>query len=73
MSKTPIPDGGEEKIKLRSIKFSVDQLKKYDCALILTYHTGVDYDSVAKKVKVVVDTRNAIKSRKYKNVFRTGG
>lgn len=61
-------------IILKSIKqnsandYSV--FKKYDLVLILTDHSGFDYDKIAKSSNLVVDTRNAIKSRKYKNVFR---
>jgi len=53
---------------LRSIKYSLAKLKSYDLVLILTDHSGFDYDNLAKNSKLVVDTRNAIKSRKYKNV-----
>ncbi len=55
---------------LKSVKYSPKFLKNYDLVLILTDHSGFNYDEVAKKSKLVVDTRNAIKSRKYKNVFR---
>jgi len=55
---------------LRSIKYSSAKLKNYNLVLILTDHSGFDYDKVARKSRLVVDTRNAIKSRKYKNVFR---
>lgn len=55
-------------IILKSIKYSPKILKKYHCVLILTDHSGFNYDEVAKNSKLVVDTRNAIKSRKYKNV-----
>jgi nucleotide sugar dehydrogenase len=55
---------------LKSIKFSFPKLKKYDLVLILTDHSNFDYDKVAKNSQLVVDTRNAIKSRRYKNVFR---
>ena len=62
---------------LRSIKYSSEVLKKYDLVLILTDHSdstsrpeaGFNYDEIARYSKLVVDTRNAIKSRKYKNVF----
>jgi len=54
---------------LKSIKYSPGRLKGYDLVLILTDHSGFDYDKLAKNAKLVVDTRNAIKSRKYKNVF----
>ena len=53
---------------LKSIKYSPKNLKKYDCVLILTDHSGFDYKELAKNAKLVVDTRNAVKSRKYKNV-----
>jgi len=55
---------------LKSIKYSPTKLKNYDLVLILTSHSDFDYEKLAKKAKLVVDTRNAIKSRKYKNVFR---
>ncbi|MDD5638547.1 MAG: nucleotide sugar dehydrogenase [Candidatus Pacebacteria bacterium] len=54
---------------LRSIKYSSGALKSYDCVLILTDHSILNYDEIAENSKLVIDTRNAIKSRKYKNVF----
>lgn len=54
--------------KLRSIKYTPSEIKKYDLILILTDHSGFNYEAIAKNAKSVVDTRNAIKSRKYKNV-----
>lgn len=56
-------------IILKSIKYSPKILKKYDLVLILTDHSDFNYDELAKNSKLVVDTRNAIKSRKHKNVF----
>jgi len=53
---------------LKSIKYGPVCLKNYDLVLILTDHSGFDYNELAKKSKLVVDTRNAIKSRRYKNV-----
>ena len=55
---------------LRSIRYSPIILKNYDLILILTDHSGFNYEEIAKKSKLVVDTRNAIKSRKHKNVIR---
>lgn len=56
--------------KLKSIKYSLRKLKTYDLVVILTDHSCIDYDELAKNANLVVDTRNAIKSRKYKNVSR---
>ena len=57
------------KLVLKSIKYNPAVLKNYDLVLILTDHSGFDYEKLAQKAKLVVDTRNAIKSRKYKNVY----
>ena len=54
----------------KSIKYSLGKIKEYDLVLILTDHSNFDYDKLAKNSQLVIDTRNAIKSRKYKNVFR---
>ena len=51
---------------LKSIKYTSKVLKNYDCVLILAAHSDFDYNEVAQKSATVVDTRNAIKSRKYK-------
>ena len=56
-------------LTLKSKKYSPSILKDYDLVLILTDHSGFDYEEIAKKSKLVVDTRNAIKSRKHKNVI----
>lgn len=59
----------KKRLFLNSIKYKKEILKNYDLVLILADHSGFDYDQIAKNSKMVVDTRNAIKSRKYKNVF----
>lgn len=57
-----------DKIIMRSIKYRPEDIKKYDLVVILTDHSGFDYDNIACDAKLVIDTRNAIKSRKHKNV-----
>ena len=69
----PTKNSADLKLKLRSINFSLESLKKYDCVLILTDHSQFDYEKIVQNTKLVVDTKNAVKSRKYKNVFRIGG
>ena len=53
----------------KSIKYSLSVLKDYDCVVILADHSKFNYDNIAKKTKIVVDTRNAVKNRKYTNVL----
>jgi UDP-N-acetyl-D-glucosamine dehydrogenase len=40
----------------------LDKLENYDCVIISTDHSKVDYDLVARKGKVVIDSRNAMKN-----------
>lgn len=54
---------------LKSIEYKPENLANYDLVAILTAHSGFDYDTIAKNAKLVVDTRNAIKNREYKNVI----
>ncbi|MDD2696658.1 MAG: nucleotide sugar dehydrogenase [Candidatus Pacebacteria bacterium] len=60
----------KNKAALKSISYSASKIKEYDLILILTDHSGFDYEKLARGAKLVIDTRNAIKSRKHKNVFR---
>ncbi len=41
-----------------------------DCVAIVTDHTGVDYATVVQLSKVIVDTRNALKGLRSKNIIR---
>ncbi len=52
-----------------SINYLLKELKKYDLVLIITDHSDFDYNKIAKNSNLVVDTRNAIKSRDHNNVF----
>ncbi|OGW40625.1 MAG: UDP-N-acetyl-D-glucosamine dehydrogenase [Nitrospirae bacterium RBG_13_39_12] len=47
--------------KMFSVPLTEQNLKKYDCTLILTDHTSYDYDFIAKHSRLIVDTRNAMK------------
>jgi len=60
----------KKSVFLKSVKYSPKILKNYDLVLILTDHSTFDYDELVRNSKLVVDTRNAVKSRKHKNVFR---
>ena len=43
---------------------------KYDCALIATDHTGVDYDLILRKSSFVFDTRNVFKNKINDKIYR---
>ncbi|MBI4351452.1 MAG: nucleotide sugar dehydrogenase [Elusimicrobia bacterium] len=54
----------------RSRKDALKKLGSYDCVLIVTPHSSIDYAGIVKKARLVFDTRNATKGLKAKNLFR---
>lgn len=48
-------------IDLKSVKFTADTFKGADCVVIVTDHSNVDYDFIARNAKLVIDTRNVLK------------
>jgi UDP-N-acetyl-D-glucosamine dehydrogenase len=48
-------------IDLKSVRLTPQALKAADCVVIVTDHTNVDYNLVAKEAKMIVDTRNVLK------------
>jgi len=58
-------------IDLTSVKFSKETFKNADCVVIVTDHSNVDYDLVARHARLIVDTRNVLKSAKDRsNIIR---
>ncbi|MEK6778007.1 MAG: nucleotide sugar dehydrogenase [bacterium] len=55
---------------IRSVPLSKTELGSYDCVVIVTNHSGIDYQEVARHAALVVDTRNALKKVRGKNIFR---
>ncbi len=49
---------------MRSVPLTPANLRKFDCVLIATDHSTVDYDMVCKHSSLVVDTRNATGKKK---------
>jgi UDP-N-acetyl-D-glucosamine dehydrogenase len=47
--------------ELRSVELSGDTLNDCDCAVIVTAHSGVDYDLIARSGVFVLDTRNVLR------------
>ncbi len=52
-------DGLEKK----SVGLDDGTVKKYDCAVITTDHDNIDFDMVKDNAEIIVDTRNAIKTK----------
>jgi UDP-N-acetyl-D-glucosamine dehydrogenase len=60
--------GGEA---LTSVRLTADVLAAADCVAILTDHRVFDYEMIVRSADLVVDSRNAVKSRPA-NLFRLG-
>ena len=43
---------------------------EYDCVVIVTDHSGVDYGQVVEEAEVVVDLRNATRGIESDKVFK---
>jgi UDP-N-acetyl-D-glucosamine dehydrogenase len=50
--------------RLRSVKLTPKELRKYDCVVIVTDHSDVDYDMIVKNSEYILDTRNALRNIK---------
>ena len=56
-------------INLKSVSWSANNLQKYDCIIITTNHSSVNYDFLRKNAKLIFDTRNVYK-KDFDNVIR---
>jgi UDP-N-acetyl-D-glucosamine dehydrogenase len=56
-----LPKGRRHQIELGSV--ALDGLAQYDAAVVVTDHSGVDYEAVAAAVPLIIDTRNVYGGR----------
>ena len=57
-------------IHQKSIKLNRNNLLSYDCVVIATNHTHVDYRLILKNAKLIFDTRNVYHTTQRKNLVR---
>ncbi|MBM7572973.1 nucleotide sugar dehydrogenase [Aquibacillus albus] len=57
---------------IHSISYSKDQLKQYDCLVLVTNHSDFDYDELANLGVPIVDTRNAFKDYDQPHIHKLG-
>ena len=60
--------GRGRKYDLQMESVPLENLGQYDCVLILTDHSEVDYGRVVKESQLVLDSRNATRQYKADNV-----
>jgi UDP-N-acetyl-D-glucosamine dehydrogenase len=51
-------EGGGE--PLQSVELTDEEIKRADCIIIVTDHSGIDYERITSKAAFIVDTRNAL-------------
>jgi UDP-N-acetyl-D-glucosamine dehydrogenase len=57
-------------IHLKSVELTKKQVSQYDCVVIATDHTRVDYDLIRKYARLVYDTRNVYQGHKDKKIIK---
>jgi UDP-N-acetyl-D-glucosamine dehydrogenase len=55
---------------LRASSLTAGSLKAADCVVIATAHASIDYGLIARHARTIVDSRNALKGRRTRGVFK---
>lgn len=58
----------EGELKMKSVKLTPELLKKSDCVVVITDHVKYDYPWIVEHADLILDTRNAIKTKSAKVV-----
>ena len=58
-------------VDIATVDLTVERMRNADCVVIVTDHKTFDYPALVKHARLIVDTRNAIKSSS-PNVFKLG-
>ena len=65
-----VPDLRTDGHQMKSVDLAAAVAGSPDCFVICTDHSAFSYDDVVKSGVVIVDTRNALKDRQDRNIFR---
>ena len=65
-----VPSLQVEGVEQSSKNLNEETLRKQDCVVIVTNHTGLDYERVVKASKLIMDTRNALKGYTASHIVR---
>jgi UDP-N-acetyl-D-glucosamine dehydrogenase len=58
-----------DRINMKSIEFKKDTIDEFDCVVIATDHSNVDYDFLLRNARLIFDTRNVYKNISDKKVI----
>lgn len=62
--------GHGRKYDLHMKNTPLENLRQYDCVIIVTDHSDYDYERIVKESRLVIDTRNATKGMNAVNIVR---
>lgn len=65
-----VPSLPVEGIEQSSRELDEKTLEEQDCVVIVTNHSGLDYEKIAKASKLIMDTRNALKGFSGSHIVR---
>ncbi len=68
-----VPEIREEGTVRMTVPLTVEELEAADCVVIVTDHSDLDYAEVARRARLVVDTRNATQGVSETGVVRLSG
>jgi UDP-N-acetyl-D-glucosamine dehydrogenase len=62
-----LPQTRKYQLDLSSVDLTETRDDRYDAAIIITNHSGIDYPLLLKKAKIIIDTRDALKQKGIKS------
>jgi UDP-N-acetyl-D-glucosamine dehydrogenase len=65
-----VPSLSVEGIEQSSKELDEKTLEEQDCVVIVTNHSGLDYEMIAKESRLIMDTRNALKGFNGSHIVR---
>ncbi|MFC1612171.1 nucleotide sugar dehydrogenase [Myxococcota bacterium] len=54
-----LPPTRRYELEMESVELDTESLRSFDAVIIITDHSGIDYDTMVQNAAIVVDTRNA--------------
>lgn len=57
---------------VRSVEYDLAKFSRYDCIVLITNHSNLDYHSIASTGVPILDTRNAFKAFAEPHIYKIG-
>ncbi len=59
-------------VTVYSVKYDLEKFKSYDCIVLVTNHSSLDYGTIAHLGVPIVDTRNAFRDFRLPHIYKIG-